>query len=866
LENIGMKHSEIRRTFLAFYAERDHTIVPSASLIPRDDPTLLFTSAGMVQFKPFFAGSVSLPYRRATSIQKCLRGSDLPEVGRSIKHLTFFEMLGNFSFGDYFKPEGIEWAWEYLTEVVKLDRESLSVSVYEEDREAYDIWRKNVGLSESRIFRLGARDNFWGPAGGVGACGPCSEIYFDLGPLFGCGRPTCAPGCNCPRFAEIYNVVFPQFDQQPDGTRLPLSNRGIDTGMGMERLAMVSQHARSIFETDLFLPLIKALSGILDRPMTDENRSFFYAAADHARALTFAIADGAIPSNEARGYMLRSILRRALLMAQRHEIRESFLYRLSASVVELMRQWYPELVAKRESAGLIIKSEEERFLNTLEAGMARWHEIAEKYEASRVVPGEEAFRLHDTFGFHVELTKELAAEQGLELDLAGFEQAMQAQRERSKKETFLREGMELRQTGAGYQQVFCGHEAESSETRIMALTEIEPGVFEVELENTPFYGEAGGQIGDTGTIQGEDFELDVLDTYYVHNVRVSKAKILKGRPIAGAAVKALVNTPRRREIERAHTATHLLHAALRCTLGDYVKQEGSLVEPGRFRFDFVAYQPLTDDQLLRVEQLVYDRIIADLPVEARRDMPIAEARKLGALAFFGENYGANVNVIRIGDFSLEFCGGTHLRRTGEIGLMKITSENGIAAGIRRIEAVVGERAFGTVKGYRQVLNELSATLNATERLLPQKASDLTRTVKALESRVSRLSRRLANSLAGELLNQAETTNGIKVIAASYDFFELADLRLLADALRRLQREKVVGLLVSSAEPQIRFLVFASDDLKTALPAGRLAKEAGKALGGGGGGKPDLAEGGGRKENVAAGLAAFKKLIQTGSGE
>jgi alanyl-tRNA synthetase len=861
-----MKHSEIRRTFLTFFAEREHTIVPSSSLIPKDDPTLLFTNAGMVQFKPLFAGSVALPYRRATSIQKCLRGSDLPEVGRSIKHLTFFEMLGNFSFGDYFKREGILWAWEYLTEVVKLDKDLLLVSVYEEDPEAYQIWQKDVGLPDRRIFKLGAQDNFWGPAGGLGACGPCSEIYFDLGPEFGCGKATCAPGCDCPRFAEIYNVVFPQFDQQTDGTRLPLKNRGIDTGLGMERLAMVSQQARSIFETDLFAPLVKVLSAILDLPLDDKTRPFFYAATDHARALTFAICDGVIPSSEARGYVLRSILRRALLFAERRDIHEPFLYRLSGEVVELMRQWYPELAAKREQVALIVKSEEERFLSTLEAGMTRWQELADRFRASGAVPGDEAFKLHDTFGFHIELTKELAAESGMQVDLASFEAAMQEQRERSRKETFISIksevaiGMSATSEVQAFDYKFCGYDSDETDTEIVALKRSPDGDLEVLLKETPFYAEAGGQIGDTGTIRGDDFELEVLHTYYAGKLRWSRARLIFGEPRARANVRAVVDTRRRREIERAHTATHLLHAALRSTLGDYVKQEGSLVEPGRLRFDFAAYQPPTPEQIIRVEQQVYEKVIEDVPVEKLRDVPIEEARKLGALAFFGENYGEKVNVIRIGAFSTEFCGGTHLRRTGEIGMMKIVSEAGIAAGIRRIEALVGEKAFAEVIGYRRVLDELGATLNVTENVLPQKVADLTRTQKILESRVARLSAQLANALAGEVLTQAESIGAIKVIAASYDFFELADLRLLADVLRQAQKENLVGLLIASGAPQIRFLVFTTDDIKNQLPAGRLAKEVGAALGGGGGGRPELAEGGGKKEHVPQGIATFRRLV------
>ena len=449
---------------------------------------------------------------------------------------------------------------------------------------------------------------------------------------------------------------------------------------------------------------------------------------------------------------------------------------------------------------------------------------------------------------------------GLELDLEGFERAMLDQKERSKKTSFLSQGMEMRATGAGYEQQFCGYVRHETDTRLMAVHPKEDGTVELELENTPFYAESGGQVGDTGTVTGPGFELQVLNSYYVGPTRVAHARKLKGEPKPGEKVKAMVDKERRREIERAHTATHLLHAALRCTLGDYVKQEGSLVEPGRFRFDFVAFEPLTPEQLARVECMVYDRVIEDIPVEALRDLPIAEARKLGALAFFGENYGEKVNVIRIGSFSLEFCGGTHLRRTGEIGMLKVTSEAGVAAGIRRIEALVGEQAFLAAGAERRVLDELNAALNIEEKLMPQKALDLTRTVKSLESRITSLSTRLANSLADELLVQAGTSGDIRIVAASFDFFELADLRVLADALRTRQPAKLAGLLISATQPQIRFLVFASDDLKTRFPAGKLARETGKVLGGGGGGKPDVAEGGGRKENIPAGIEAFKKLF------
>jgi len=885
-----MNHRELRRTFLEFYAHRDHKIVPSSSLIPRDDPTMLFTSAGMVQFKPYWAGTVDLPYRRATSIQKCLRASDLDQVGRTPRHCTFFEMLGNFSFGDYFKHEAIPWAWEYLTQVVKLDAERLYASVFEQDQEAYNIWRTKVGLPHKKVVRLGAEDNFWGPVGGGGACGPCSEIYVDLGPEFGCGKAECAPGCDCDRFSEVYNIVFPQYNQLPDGTREPLKNRGIDTGMGMERLAAVSQKKKTIFDTDLFAPIVKATARMLssatmndERGTKNEFRQMLYVAADHARALTFAIADGAIPSNEARGYILRSILRRALLFAHRQGVAEPFLYRVSGEVVELMRQWYPELVAKREQAALIIKSEEERFLRTLDAGLERWQDVLAAHKREGLIPGEDLFKLHDTFGFHIELVKELAEEAGVKLDTAGFEQAMQEQRERSRKETFISTAAAPAYEGAADWE-FVGYESDEAETEIVSFTALlglghEPKskadlaaeapvgqhgrvtrLYEVVLRKSPFYAEMGGQVGDTGRIIGEGFELEVLNTYYKHGAPACKAKLVKGEVAAGK-VFAAVDKERRREIERAHTATHLLHAALRKTLGDYVKQEGSLVEPGRLRFDFAAFEPMTAEQIHAVERLVYEQVVADRHVQALHNTPLDEARAMGALAFFGDQYGEKVTVVKVGDFSMELCGGTHLKSTGQIGMFRITSETGVAAGIRRIEALVGKAAFENAASERAIVTQLTDRLGGTEETLLKKVEGLTEVQKRLSERLAGLSAQLARAAGDELATRAEDIGGVKVVTGHLPKFETGELRLVSDRVRELLKEKYAGLLTGGEGPRIRYVVFVSPDLQTSLPAGKLAKTVGPAMGGGGGGKPDLAEGGGQLEKLDAGQEAFRGTLR-----
>ncbi|MCR4424311.1 MAG: alanine--tRNA ligase [candidate division WOR-3 bacterium] len=857
-----MNHRELRRTFLEFYAQREHKIVPSSSLIPKDDPTLLFTSAGMVQFKALWAGAVELPYRRACSIQKCLRASDLEKVGKTPRHCTFFEMLGNFSFGDYFKAEAIPWAWEYLTQVVKLDPAKLYVSVFEDDEEAYEVWHKKVGLPEKKIYRLGEKDNFWGPAGGTGACGPCSEIYVDLGPEFGCGKDSCGPGCDCDRFSEVYNIVFPQFNQLPDGKREPLKNRGIDTGMGLERLAMVSQGKRTIFDTDLFLPLVRATEEILGKGLDAENRQMFYVAVDHARALTFAITDGAIPSNEGRGYVLRNILRRALLFAFRGGVQEPFLFRVCGAVVELMRQFYPELTAKREQVALIVRAEEERFLRTLAAGLERWEETRIRYQQDGTIPGEELFKLHDTYGFHIELVEELAADAGLKLDRAGFERAMQEQKERSRKATFITTGLGgiPVEAGTSSETEFVGYESDETESELVSFVRQEDGSYELVLRRTPFYAEAGGQVGDTGRVVGEGFEFEVQDSYFKHGVRVLRAVLKSGEPKTGV-VFAAIDKERRREIERAHTATHLLHAALRRVVGDYVKQEGSLVEPGRLRFDFAAFEPLKLEQINEVERLVYEAVLRDIKVERLVDVPLEEAKRMGALAFFGEQYGERVRVLKIGDFSMELCGGTHLRRTGEVGLLRIVAETGVAAGIRRIEAVVGRQAFERVKRERQTLDQIEEHLGVGEEALFKKVVGLTEELKRVEARVRQLSAQLARNAAAELVNRVETVAGVQMVQGDFPFFEVEELRIVADRLRELLMGSYAVLLTGAvAQDRLRFVVMVSPDLQSKLPAGKLAKVVGSAMAGGGGGRQDIAEGGGRIDRRDAGRQALTQAL------
>jgi alanyl-tRNA synthetase len=854
-----MKSSEIRKSFIEFFKERAHQIVPSAPLVPKDDPTLLFTAAGMVQFKPLWAGTVPLSYKRAVSFQKCLRASDIEQAGKTIKHHTFFEMFGNFSFGDYFKEEAIGWAWEYLLKVVGLNKTRLAVSVFTTDDEAYLIWQKGIGLEPGRIFRLGDKDNFWGPVGGTGACGPCSEIYYDMGAEFDCGKKTCRPGCDCERWIEIWNIVFPQFNQQPDGSRKPLKNRGVDTGGGLERLAMVSQHKKSSYHTDVFNHLIQAASDILEKPY-GKNRMDDIAIqtiVDHIRGLVFAIGDGVLPSNEERGYVIRRILRRALLAAKRLEIEQPFLYRLAGEVVEVMRPFYPELVEKREQTALIIKSEEERFLKTLDEGLVIVDRLLNEYSKEKVIPGVEVFKLHDTYGFPRESTEEIVKEKGFAIG-QGYEEAMAEQRVRSRKSKEYGVGSEAATMSEKGDQKFVGYENDEAQTELLSINALEKGTYEVVLSKTPFYAEAGGQKGDQGTITGTDFELTVLDTYYKQGVSTNKVKVKKGMLKEGQ-VKAVIDKPRRREIERAHTTTHLLHAALRKTLGEHARQEGSLVEPGRFRFDFTSFEPVTQEQLSKIEKLVYEKILEDIEVE-KFEKSLAEAKEMGALAFFGEQYGEQVQVIKIGDFSMELCGGTHLRRTGEIGLFKIISETGIAAGIRRIEAAVGERAYAAVKAERKILEEISENLGVGEELLNQRLQEILEKDKKSEARIKKLASEIANRAVKELIESAREINNIKVITGTFDFFETADLRLLVDRIKEKEPKNVAGLLFSTLGERATYVCFVSDDLTKKVQAGKIAQEIGKVLAGGGGGRPDLAEGGGKKDKISEGIETFKKRI------
>lgn len=849
-----MKSSDVRNSFLKFFEDRGHTIVPGISLVPKDDPTLLFTIAGMVQFKPLFAGTIPLPYQRAATVQKCLRVTDLENVGKTLRHHTFFEMLGNFSFGDYFKKEAIPWAWQYLTEVLKLDSDRLYTSVFKDDDEAYDIWTKDVGLSPKRVVRLGEKDNFWEPAGGTGACGPSSEIFFDMGEDYSCHKPDCFVGCDCDRYIEIWNIVFPQFDQKPDGTRGPLKNRGIDTGMGFERLVTVVQKAKSNYHTDLFKPTIDAAADLIGIEYgkdlaLDINYNII---ADHIRALVFAITDGTIPSNEERGYVLRKLLRRALRSAQRLDYEEPILYRLVGTVVKTMKDAYPEIEAKENQIALIIKSEEERFLKTLDAGLAQFETII---KGKKVIEGRDAFKLYDTYGFPYDLIVELAHERKMEIDEKGFETAMEEQRSTSRKGTRFagKAKWQIVKEGTGK---FIGYDKDACSTEILRWLKSEPdGLYEIVLCETPFYAEAGGQVGEKGRISSQAFELEVLDVFYSQGMIVHECRLVKGDFQPGT-VTAAVDTRHRLESARAHTATHLLQSALRRVLGDHVRQEGSLVEPGRFRFDFLHFNALSQSELEQVEQEVYNLILNDLLVE-KRVMPLSEARRLGAIALFGEKYGDMVRVVKVAGHSLELCGGIHADRTGEIGIFKIQSESSAAAGIRRIVGLVGNRAYREIKEQHGILTELTQLIGTD---VVKGVKERLTIIKECEEKIKRFAKNTARSTATELRAKAETIGRFRFVVLRHSDFNLEELRLVADDVNG-NMNLVIGVLFGESRGKINYVVFVSKDLSKDLSAVDLIKIVGQTVGGGGGGRPYLAEGGGGdKDKIDQVIAALRAYL------
>ena len=862
-----MKSDEIRASFLEFFRQRGHVVERSDTLVPSNDPTLLFTSAGMVQFKPFYTGEVPVPYRRVATSQKCLRAggkaNDLDEVGKTSRHLTFFEMLGNFSFGDYFKREAIAWAWEYSTQVLKLDGDKIWVSVFTEDDETSDIWEKEIGMPARKIVRLGAKENFWGPAGDTGACGPCSELHIDRGEHLGCGRPDCGPGCeHCERFMEYWNLVFPQYDQQIDGSRPPLKNRGIDTGMGLERLAAMMQDKPTVFDTDGIFSIIEATQALTKTKYTD-NPVPFRVIADHARALAFMIADGILPSNEGRGYVERRLLRRAARFGREIGLVKPFLYEVTKIVGEQMGHHYPELIEKRIQIEKIILTEEERFASTLARGMDLLEDIFEKMEKAgdTVVPGAELFRMHDTFGFPLDLATDIAEDRGFTIDREGFNAAMGKQREQARSawagsgeeslpavyrvianeigETqFL--GYELTECGAAIKAIIKGGQ------RVERLEENEEG--EVVLDRTPFYAESGGQVGDTGTFETAEASAHVSGAKApFKKMTLHTVKVTRGALSVGDTVMAAINAENRRATENHHTATHLLQAALRLVLGDHVHQAGSLVSPERLRFDFTHFEGIEYERLQDIERLVNEFIRRDIEVEIKQ-LPIAEARKAGAMALFGEKYEDVVRVIGIGDadgrVSIELCGGCHVRRTGVIGCFKILSESSVAAGVRRIEAVCGEPCVELIQNRDRQLGRIAQLVNAGLDEVEARVQTLMDENRSLQREVNKWKQAAATGSAVDYMARVRDVRGVKVLATEVEGLDASSLRMMTDSLRDKLGSGVV-VLGSRADDKVLLCVGVTKDLTGAIKAGDVIRNLAPIVGGGGGGKPDLAQAGGK---------------------
>jgi len=837
----------------------------------------------MVQFKPYYTGEVPVPYRRAATSQKCLRAggkaNDLDEVGKTARHLTFFEMLGNFSFGDYFKRESIAWGWEYSTEVLKIPGESIWISVFEDDDEAAEIWEKEVGIPSSRIVRLGAKENFWGPAGDTGACGPCSEMHVDRGDAWGCGRPDCAPGCEeCERFLEYWNHVFPQFDQQPDGSRPPLKNRGIDTGMGLERLAALLQNVETVFDTDGIFPIIERTL-TLTKTKYKDNPAPFRVIADHARALAFLIADGVLPGNEGRGYVERRLLRRAARFGRELGLEKPFLHQVVQTVVDKMGQHYPELVENATQIEKIILTEEQRFQSTLARGMDLLEEAFEKLDKSgeKIVPGDELFRLHDTYGFPLDLATDIATDRGYQIDREGFDTAMTRQREQARSawagsgEQALSPIYRVIHEKAGDSE-FVGYDSLHSTSKILAIVRDGKQVDRLEmdqegeivLDSTPFYAESGGQIGDTGTLDGAEGSAHVSTAKALAGkMTVHFVRITMGALRVGDSVEAQVDTQARTTTQCHHTATHLLQAALQNVLGDHVHQAGSLVTPERLRFDFTHFEGIDSERLLDIERMVNQFIRTDTPITVSH-MPLSEARAAGAMALFGEKYADEVRVVKAGDISMELCGGTHVPATGVIGCFKILSETSIAAGVRRIEAVCAEPCIDVLQTRERSLSQTAQLLNASTDQLETRVRTLMEENRKLQREVAKWKQAAATGGSVDYASQIQEVDGLKLLAAEVDGQDAEGLRLVMDKLKERLPSGVV-VLGSAAEGKASLCVAVSKDLTGTIKAGDIVKRLAPIVGGGGGGRPDMAQAGGKQpdkvtEAIRMTPAVIKDLI------
>lgn len=850
---------ELRKEFLDFFREKDHLVAPSFSLVPKNDKSLLLIGAGMAPLKKYFTGESTPPNKRMATCQKCIRTGDIENVGKTARHATFFEMLGNFSFGDYFKKEATAWAWEFLTERLEIDREDLWVTIYLDDDEAFEVWNKGVGVPADRIIRLGKEDNFWELE--VGPSGPCSEIYVDRGEKYGCGSPDCKPGCNCDRFIEVWNLVFTQFDKDEKGVYHPLPNPNIDTGMGLERIAAVMEGANTIFDTEAVREILRTVEKIANVTYgSDEKKDIsIRVITDHSRAMTFLVSDGVLPSNEGRGYILRRLIRRAARHGKLLGIEKGFLENVVDVVINSWKVEYPELKTREEQIKKIIKAEEEKFQETIHQGISILEEYINEMKSSKetVLSGEKAFKLYDTYGFPLDLTKEILEEKSLNIDEEGFNANMEAQRDRARKAR--NEGDSGWAAGSdsdifnNLNTVFRGYEKTNIVAQLIGLFSNNEKVEELGVEEegiivlneSPFYGESGGQVGDTGVIESPGFKALVLDTKHTkgdHLIHI--VKIIDGIARVGDKVVASVDENRRNSIRRNHSATHLLHRALKDILGEHVNQAGSIVMQNRLRFDFTHFEAVTSEELKKIEKKVNDKVFEALEVTTI-ETSLKEAQEMGVVGLFEDKYKDEVRVLKMGDYSKELCGGTHVSNTGNIGLFKIVSEASIAAGVRRIEAITGEAVFEYINQIEENIDEISYILKTNKNNLIDKVKTLTEDIKEKEREIESLKSKMASSIADEILSTKTNVEGISSIVYKVDNMNMNDLRNLGDELKSRLGSGVI-VLASVEDEKLSFVGMVTKDLiEKGIHAGNIIKEVAKATGGGGGGRPDMAQAGGK---------------------
>ena len=863
--------NELRKMYLDFFESKGHLVMKSFSLIPQNDKSLLLINAGMAPLKPYFTGQEIPPRRRVTTCQKCIRTGDIENVGKTARHGTFFEMLGNFSFGDYFKHEAIAWSWEFLTKTLEIPADRLYPSVYQDDDEAFNIWNKEIGVDKDRIFRFGKEDNFW--EHGAGPCGPCSEIYYDRGEKYGCGKPGCTVGCDCDRYIEIWNNVFTQFNNDGNGNYEELENKNIDTGMGLERLATVMQDVDSIFDVDT----IKAIRDEVCKYANVEYETEYKkdvsirVITDHIRSVTFMVSDGIMPSNEGRGYVLRRLLRRAARHGRLLGIKGAFLAKLSEVVIRESKDGYPELADKKDYILKLIATEEENFNKTIDQGLSILNDMMAEMEAEKktVLSGENTFKLYDTYGFPIDLTIEILEEKGFTVDEEGFKEAMEVQRQKARdarEETnYMGADVTIYQSiDASIESKFVGYHDLTHDSKVTVLTTADALVDELKegmegtilVEETPFYATMGGQVADTGVIRTANAEFVVEDTIKLQGTKIGHVgKMTKGSIKVGETVTLAVDEARRNLIANNHSATHLMQKALRMVLGNHVEQAGSLVDPDKLRFDFTHFSPMTPEEITKVEEIVNREIQNGLDV-VTNEMTLDEAKKTGAMALFGEKYGDTVRVVQMGDFSSELCGGTHVKNTSNISAFKIVSESGVAAGVRRIEALTGAGLIAHFNQVEETLKEAAALLKVSPADVVKRITALQEEVKTLSKENDKLKAKIAKAAAGDVTSEAEDVNGIKVLVKALSGVDMNGMRDLGDEAKQKLGEAVI-LYATENDGKVNLMATATEGaIKKGAHAGNLIKEVASLVGGGGGGRPNMAQAGGK--NPAGIPDALKK--------